>query len=188
MSALHADLLIARDSTRSLFRANMERENRKKRSKGYVPAFGRVLTEAEATRHREEEAKKMEIASQKKEATEARKLAVAAKKLDEDTRRRVRESERAEKRRIKAEEKAIKAAGVIDRKRKREEVKMQRELERLQRPKRVYRKKLRQPSVQENFSSIPVDPALQPEGIRARSLTPGMGGYVYPEVSSTLTF
>ena len=118
MNTMQADLLITRDSTRSLFRANINRGTRKKKRSsagGYIPAFGRVLTEAEAIRHREDEARKLEIAPQK-EAAEAKKLAVAARKADEEVRRRARRAEREEKRRVRDHEKAIKATEVNSRK------------------------------------------------------------------------
>lgn len=181
MNIIQADLLITRDSTRSLFRANMNRETRKKKAtNGYIPAFGRVLTEAEATRHRESEAKKAEEATQKKEATEARKRAVAARKADEEVRKRVRLAEREEKRRLKDHEKAVKTAEINSRKRKRQEIKMQKEMEQANRPKRQYRRRLPQSSHEEDPNAIPVDPALEMESARARDSTPALGGYQYP--------
>lgn len=75
INTMQGDLLIIRDSTRNLFRANMNRKTgKKKKSKGgYIPAYGRVLTEAEATRHRENEVKKADMIKQKKELAEAKK-------------------------------------------------------------------------------------------------------------------
>ena len=84
--------------------------------------------------------------------------------------------------------KANKAAEVIGRKRKREETKREKELERLIWPKRIYRKRLRQPSVAEDTPAVLVDPALQVENSRARSPTPSMGDYVSSKVSQTLKF
>ena len=185
---LHADLLITRDSTKNLFRANMSRETRKKKNTGYIPAYGRVLTEAEATRHREDEIKKQEIIKQKKELFEAKKLAVATKRLDAVAMRQVKQAQRAEKARIRDENKAIKTIEMIDRKRKREEAKMQKEVDRLSRPKRVYRKKLHQSSNQEDTPPVLVDPALQVEDSKARSPTPSMGGYVYPKSEFNVDF
>lgn len=183
INTLHADLLITRDSTRNLFRANMEREVRKKKKStgGYIPAFGRVLTEAEATRHREDEAKKVELATQKKEAAEARKLAVATRRADDEMRRRAKRAEKEEKRRLRDEAKAMKAAEVVDRKRKREEVRHQKELDRINRPKRQYRRRLAESSNQETTQPFPVDPALEMQSTEARSPTPALGGYEYPQ-------
>lgn len=61
----------------------------------------------------------------------------------------------------------MKAAEVVDRKRKREEMKMQKELNRLSRSKRTYRKRLHESSNQRNTQSIPVDSVLEIEDIRA---------------------
>jgi hypothetical protein len=57
-----ADLVSARDARKVLFKANMAREARKKTKENTTEAFrtriGRVLTENEAIRLREDEAKK----------------------------------------------------------------------------------------------------------------------------------
>ena len=84
----------------------------------------------------------------KKEVAEAKKVAVI------------------EKRRIEAE-------AVLERKRKREEVKVAKELKKLSKPKRVYRLSLQ-------ISSIPIDPALKMEESEDQSLIPSMAGYNYP--------
>lgn len=94
--------------------------------------------------------------------------------------RRNKQAEWAEKARLRDEMKAVKAAEVIGRKRKREEAKSQKELERSSRPKRVYRKRLREPTNQEDAQAVLVDPTLEIENSTARSPTPSMGGYVYP--------
>jgi adenine-specific DNA methylase len=161
---LTADLVLARDATKSLVKANMARKARKKTKetgKTYRTPFGRVLTENEAIRLREDEVKKNEDVMQKKMAAKAKKSAAA------------------EKKRIHTEEVAM-------RKRKREEVKIAKELKKASKPKRSYRRRLQNPPV-------PVFPALQMgetapeteestlqiEENEAGSPAPSMGGYIY---------
>lgn len=151
---INADRVLAQDSTRLLFKANMARQARKKKTKedglkgGYPAAYGRVLTEVEAKRHRDDEAKKMDEIRRKKQIAEAKKIAVADRKR-------------------------IEAEGVIERKRKREEAKMQKELEKASKPKRIYRRNLQNPS-------ILIDPAIETEEIQDQGDIPSIGGYVYP--------
>lgn len=181
IKTMQADLLITRDSTRTLFRANMTKESKKKKkTSGSIPAYGRVLTPAEVTRRQEDEVKKAELMQQKKDQAEARKIAIATKRVDAEAVRQIKRTERAEKARIQEEMKAVKIAEKADRKRKREEEKVQKDLERASRPKRIYRKKLREPSNQGNSSAILVEQPLEIENTQARSPTPSMGGYVYP--------
>jgi hypothetical protein len=118
------------------------------------------LTEAVARQHREDEAKKMEDAMQKKEASEAKKMATPKKANS-------------------LEEVAI-------RKRKREEAKIAKELEKASKPKRAYRRRLLAPSISEQESSISVGTStisevlnLPMEETQARSPAPSWGGYVY---------
>jgi hypothetical protein len=116
-----ADLVSARDARKVLFKANMARKARKKTKENTTEAFrtpfGRVLTENEAIRLREDEAKKNEDAMQKKMTAKTEKSAAA------------------EKKRIHTKE-------VTMRKRKREEEKIAKELEKASKPKRPYHRRL----------------------------------------------
>jgi hypothetical protein len=176
MKLINADLLIARDSNTKLFKANLAKESRKKKAKdetmrgGYNSnAFGRLLTEAEAKRRREEEGKKAEEISQKKEMTETKKLAAAVKKeADEVVKievKKVKEVARVEKKQAGEKEKA-------DKKRKRQEVKLLKDLEKVDKPKKFKRRKLQSPS-------IPVDSTLQTKELEANIPSPNMKGYSY---------
>ena len=190
IKTMQADLLITRDSTRNLFKANMNRESRKKKKSGnsYIPAFERVLTEAEATRHREDEAAKAESTKQKKELSEARKVASLSKRLDAETLRQNKRVARAEKARVKEEMKAAKTAERLDRKRKREEEKSQKDMERASRPKRVYRKRLREPPNQEISQPIPRNNLSRSRVCKPEALRLFMEGMCILQVSLSLIF
>lgn len=83
MTILQTDFLIARDSTKNIFKINMNKKTRKKKTKtDYISAFDCFLTEAETTRRRKNKTKKMKATKQKKELMEAKKIAVVNKKLD----------------------------------------------------------------------------------------------------------
>jgi hypothetical protein len=81
---MNADLILARDSAKVLFKANMAREARKRTKEnligGYRIPFERVLIENEATRLREDEIRKNEDVMQKKIAAEMKKSVAAEKK------------------------------------------------------------------------------------------------------------
>lgn len=157
-----------------------ESKKTKKSNVGYISAFGRILTETEAIRHRENETKKTEAIKQKKEKVEARKLVIATKKLDAETMRQKKRDERAKKARIKEKTKTMKAAEVIGRKRKRKKMKLVKKMKRTFQPKRVYRKKLRTSLDQKNTQKILMNPTLKIEGNKARNPTLSMKKYVYP--------
>jgi hypothetical protein len=68
---MSADLILARDATKTLFKANMAREARKKTKENtsggaFRTPFGRVLTENEAIRLREDEIRKAKKSCRKK--------------------------------------------------------------------------------------------------------------------------
>lgn len=184
---LYSDIDLSRDSTRRLFKANVARESRrinkkKESTSGFDgTAFGRVLTENDAKRYVEEEQKK-------EEQLRLTKMLKEDKRIDNDTKR------------------LVNAWEVEDRKMKRAELKAQKELEDAMRPKRQYRKKvMKSPSPSPNISSLsslivsiasPISSITSHDSrwehidgfgpeidqmSQYRSLTPSMGGYVYPK-------
>lgn len=174
INLLFSDIDLSRDSTRRLFKANVARQSRKdkKQKDGATlaydgTAFGRVLTEEDAKRYKEEEEKKAEQVRLDKELREDRKIANATKRL-------------------------VKEWEVEERKKKRAELKALKELQNAQKPKRIYRKKPRRsplpPSPTPNsgfLESVQTFGPFRPEdrGVECevRSPTPSMGGYVYPK-------
>jgi hypothetical protein len=123
---MNADLILARDSAKVLFKVNMTREIRKRTKENlveeYRTSFERVLIENEATRLREDEIRKNEDVMQKK---------IAAK---------MKKSVAAEKKRIHAKE-------MIMRKRKREKEKIVKKLKKTSKSKRIYRRRLQNSSI-----------------------------------------
>jgi predicted glutamine amidotransferase len=119
---LNADLILARDATKVLFKANMTKETRKKTKKNinartYRTSFERVLIENEAIRLRKKKIKKNDETMQKKMTAKTKK------------------SVAAEKKRIHAKE-------VTMRKKKRKEDKIVKELKKTSKSKRFYRRRL----------------------------------------------
>ena len=104
-SIAFADRHLLRDSTTSLFKANIAKEERKKtrkRNDARNSAFGRVLTQAMVEKQRlEEEQKALEIQT-KKEAIEARKANAVVKRKEADDAR----AARMEKKRMADDAKA----------------------------------------------------------------------------------
>ena len=117
-----ADRTLLQDSTQSLFKANLAKEERKKKIKEageratYGSAFGRVLTEAQAEAYRIEEEEKAEVTRLRKEAVETRKVNAAEKK---------KEAERKKDERIK------RLAAQAEKKEKEDELKAERKRERV---------------------------------------------------------
>jgi hypothetical protein len=129
---MSVDLILARDVIKMLFKANMTKKTRKKMkesiAKTYRTSFERVLIENEAIRLREDEIKKNEDVMLKKMTAKTKKSIVA------------------EKKRIHTKEVAM-------RKRKREENKAIKELKKILKSKRIYRRRL-QNSFVSVFSSL----------------------------------
>jgi hypothetical protein len=123
---LNADLILARDATKTLFKANMTKETRKKTKENiareYRISFERVLIENETIRLREDEIRKNDDVMQKKMTAKIKKSVAAKKK------------------RIHTEE-------MIMRKKKREKIKIIKELKKTSKSKRLYRRRLQNFSV-----------------------------------------
>ena len=66
MNTLQIDFLIIQKSTKNLFKINMIKKIKKKKSKNYISAFNRVLTKTATKRHRKNEIKKIDLIKQKK--------------------------------------------------------------------------------------------------------------------------
>ena len=66
MNTLQTDFLIIQKSTKNLFKINMIKKIKKKKSKNYISAFNRVLTKTATKRHRKNEIKKIDLIKQKK--------------------------------------------------------------------------------------------------------------------------
>ncbi len=118
---MSVDLILARVVIKVLFKANMTKETRKKTKESIVEAykisFKRVLIENEAIRLREDEIKKNEDVMLKKMIAKTKK-SVAAKK------------------------KRIHTKKIAMRKRKREEDKAVKEIKKILKSKRIYRRRL----------------------------------------------
>jgi hypothetical protein len=122
LDLMTADLILARDATKLLFKANMIRKTRKKIKKNikeerFRTSFDRVLIENEAIRLRENEIKKNDEAMQKKMIAEMKK------------------SVAAEKKRVHSKE-------MIMRKRKRKKIKLIKEMKKTSKSKKSYRRRL----------------------------------------------
>jgi hypothetical protein len=162
---MSADLILARDAIKVLFKANMTRKIRKKTKENIVEAyrisFERVLIENEAIRLREDEIKKNEDVMLKKMIAKTKK-SIAAKK------------------------KRIHTKEVAMRKRKRKEDKAVKELNKILKSKRVYRRRL-QNSFVSVFSSLQMKEnasefeksILQTEKSEVDSFASSMKDYVY---------
>ncbi len=129
LDLMTADLILARDATKLLFKANMIRKTRKKikkniRKEKFRTSFDRVLIENEAIRLWEDEIKKNDEAMQKKMIAEMKKS-------------------------IAAEKKRIYSKEMIMRKRKRKKVKLVKEMKKTSKSKRSYRRRF-----QNSFISV----------------------------------
>lgn len=84
---LYSDVNLSRESTRTLFKANIARNTKKNKKKEEVrstydgKAFGRVLTEKDAKRYKEEEERKLEQLRLEKEVRDDKRIANDTKKL-----------------------------------------------------------------------------------------------------------
>ncbi len=116
------DLILARDATKLLFKANMIRKTRKKikkniREEKFRTSFDRVLIENEVIRLREDEIKKNDEVMQKKMIAEMKKS-------------------------IAAEKKRVHSKEMIMKKRKRKKVKLIKEMKKISKSKKSYRRRL----------------------------------------------
>ena len=129
IAIVFADQTLLQDSTQSLFKANLAKEERKKKRKEageratYGSAFGRVLIEAQAEAYRIEEEEKAEVIRLRKEAVETRKMNAAEKKKeaerkkDERIKRLTAQAEKKEKEdELKAERKRERVAKAMQKK------------------------------------------------------------------------
>ena len=145
MHSLQADLLVAHDFIRKLFKANQTRKSRKKTQKKMSNvAFERMLTEVETTCRREDKTKKIENVKRKKLKNEAKKLVVIEKKSTNEIARQI---VRQTKKKTAAEKKRITIEEIIDRKKKRKKMKFQKKLKKVARSKRRYRRRTSQSSI-----------------------------------------
>jgi hypothetical protein len=84
MNTMIVNTILAQNSTKLLFRANMTKKTRKKKAKAdtknYRFAFERVLIETVIRQHRKNEIKKMTEALQKKKTSEIKKMISIEKK------------------------------------------------------------------------------------------------------------
>ena len=124
MNTLQIDFLIIQKSTKNLFKINMIKKIKKKKSKNYISAFNRVLTKTTTKRHRKNEIKKIDLIKQKKKFFEIKKFVVVVKKSDAKAIRDHKRIVRIEKKRLNEKMKIIKQIEVIDRKKKREKMKI----------------------------------------------------------------
>ncbi len=165
MNTMIVNTILAQNSTKLLFRANMTKKTRKKKAKAdtknYRFAFERVLIETVIRQHRKNEIKKMTEALQKKKTSEIKKM-------------------------ISIEKKRVHMKEMTSWKRKREEARIVKELEKALKLKRAYRRRLSHSSISEQESSISVQTSailknsiLPIEKIEARSSTPSWESYVY---------
>jgi hypothetical protein len=150
--------VLAQNSIKLLFRTNMTRETRKKKAKKddrkkYKFAYERVLIETVIKKHKKNEIKKMKEIIQKKKTFETKKM-------------------------ISIEKKRIHMKEMINRKRKREEARIIKKLEKASKFKRAYRRRLFHSSIAEQKSSISVQTStilknsiLSMKKIEARSST-----------------
>ena len=87
-SIAFVDRHLLQDSTTSLFKANLAKEERRKKRQEHGEratfgvGFGRVLTQSMADKKREEDEQKAQIAEAKKQASEARKVNTVLKKQE----------------------------------------------------------------------------------------------------------
>jgi hypothetical protein len=137
----------------------MTRETRKKKAKEddreeYKFAYERVLTETVIKKHRENEIKKMKEVIQKKKTSETKKM-------------------------ISIEKKRVHMKEMTSRKRKREEARIVKKLEKASKFKRAYRRRLSHSSIAEQKFSISVQTSiilknstLSMKKTEARSSTP----------------
>jgi hypothetical protein len=165
INLMSVDLILARDVIKVLFKANMTREIRKKTKESIVEtykiSFERVLIENEAIRIRENEIKKNENVMLKKMTAKTKK------------------SVAAEKKRIHTKE-------IVMRKRKREKNKAVKELKKILKSKRIYRRRLQNFFVSV-FSSLQMKrnafeferSILQTEKNEVDSSASSMKSYVY---------
>jgi hypothetical protein len=158
MNTMIANTVLAQNSIKLLFRTNMIKETRKKKAKEddrrrYKFAYERVLTETVIKKHKENEIKKMKEIIQKKKTFETKKM-------------------------ISIEKKRIHMKKMTSRKRKREEARIIKELEKISKLKRAYRRRLLHSLIAEQKSSISMQTStilknsiLSMKKIEARSST-----------------
>jgi hypothetical protein len=163
---MNVDLILARDATKTLFKANMTKETRKKtkeniNERAFRISFERVLIENEAIRLREDEIRKSEEIMQKKIAAKTKK------------------SIAAEKNRIHAKE-------MIMKKRKREKNKIIKKIKKTFKSKRFYRRRFQNSSVSmfstSQMKKIALEiekSSLQVEKSEVDSSVSSMRDYVY---------
>ncbi len=166
MNTMIANTVLAQNSIKLLFRTNMIKETRKKKAKEddrrrYKFAYERVLTETVIKKHKENEIKKMKEIIQKKKTFETKKM-------------------------ISIEKKRIHMKKMTSRKRKREEARIIKELEKISKLKRAYRRRLLHSLIAEQKSSISMQTStilknsiLSMKKIEARSSTSSWKNYVY---------
>ncbi len=126
--------ILTRNSIKLLFKANMIKKTRKKKTKEddrkkYKFAYERVLIETMIKKHKKNEIKKMKKALQKKKTFETKKM-------------------------ISIEKKRVHMKEIISRKRKRKKARIIKELEKASKFKRAYRKRFLHSSITEQKSSI----------------------------------
>ena len=108
MNTLQIDFLIIQKSTKNLFKINMIKKIKKKKSKNYILTFDRILTSTETKRHRKNEVKKTDLIKQKIFFSEIKKFVVAVKKSDAKAIRNHKQIARTEKKRFNEKMKIIK--------------------------------------------------------------------------------
>ena len=92
-TTLNVNLSLVRDTVKILFKSNLAKKTRKKKSKKQnnveynliTVAFDRLFISAEAQRRRNDETKKAKKAKHKKKITDVKRTAIAQRKLDEET-------------------------------------------------------------------------------------------------------
>jgi formate dehydrogenase maturation protein FdhE len=158
MNTMIINTILAQNSIKLLFRTNLTKETRKKKTKKddrkrYKFAYERVLIETMIKKHKENETKKMKEVIQKKKTFETKKM-------------------------ISIKKKRIHMKEMTSRKKKREKARIIKKLEKASKLKQAYRRKLFHSLITKQISSISVqtstilkDSALSVKKIKARSST-----------------
>ncbi len=159
MNTMIVITILAQDSIKLLFKTNMTKKTRKKKTKEddrkrYKFAYERVLTETVIKKHKENEIKRMKEVTQKKKTFETKKM-------------------------ISIERKRVHMKEMISRKRKREEARIIKKLEKASKFKRAYRRRLLHSSISVQTSTILKNSTLSMKKIEARRSTPSWEIYVY---------
>jgi hypothetical protein len=152
MNTMIVITILAQDSIKLLFKTNMTKKTRKKKTKEddrkrYKFAYERVLTETVIKKHKENEIKRMKEVTQKKKTFETKKM-------------------------ISIERKRVHMKEMISRKRKREEARIIKKLEKASKFKRAYRRRLLHSSISVQTSTILKNSTLSMKKIEARRSTP----------------